>query len=203
MANQKLMTLLVDTVSRALEERIRRLSHMSLGEIAEIVEQVLCNNWESVETGTDSVKLLGRCEVRVEDVGSYIEYAVEEAKRISSHLVDLAMESLAKHVESLPEGLYSRLSWLLVSHSARVANRLQKLASLMKTSINLSPLIELSITLIALRAAALYRLLMRLEPGEIEKLIENLEAFIAACDLEEDTLIEKLKRGMIASVTRG
>jgi len=197
---QRLLSRIVEKVADALAERIRGFRHLSLADLAELLERLLCENWSSVKSLANSVRVGEECEATVEDRGEYIKYAVEEAKRTADHLVDLAMEALAKHIESLPEGLYSRLSWLLVSHSARTANRIQKLASIMRSEPSLAPLAELAIVLIAVRAAALYRLVSRLEADELKKLMDNIEAFIAACDMEEDTLIEKLGRGALVAI---
>ena len=200
MSAQRLLSRIVEKVADALAERIRGFRHLSLADLAELLERLLCENWSSVKSLANSVRVGEGCEATVEDRGEYIKYAVEEAKRTADHLVDLAMEALAKHIESLPEGLYSRLSWLLVSHSARTANRIQKLASIMRSEPSLAPLAELAIVLIAVRAAALYRLVSRLEADELKKLMDNIEAFIAACDMEEDTLIEKLGRGALVAI---
>ncbi len=179
----------VERLASILEERIAELKPLTLAEVAEVLREELCRAWDSLEPPQGLVKKEG-CILEPVDVKAYVERLQDEIAKLANHLIDVAMEALAKHVETMDGNYYARLSWLIVSHSSRVAHRLAKLASMLATA---NPtLVELSATLIALRALALYRLVSRLDSKKLERLIENLEAFIAGAESEEETLVERL-----------
>ena len=179
----------VDRLAELLEKRVEELKPLTLAEVAEVLREELCRVWDSVEPPPGFVKR-DECSLEPVDVKGYLERLRDEIVKLANHLIDIAMEALAKHVETMDGNYYARLSWLLVSHSSRVAHRLTKLASMLGSA-NPS-LVELSAILIALRALALYRLVSRLDSKRLEKLIENLEAFLAGAEGEEETLIDRL-----------
>ena len=179
----------VERLAGLTAERVEQLKPLTLAEVAEVLREVLCREWSRLKPPPGLSKR-DDCTLEPRDVGAYVRWLREEITRLANHLIDVAMEALAKHVETMNDNYYARLSWLLVSHSSRVAHRLARLASMLDSA---NPaLIEFSATLIAFRALALYRFVLKTDSKRLEKLIDNLEAFIAGLDSEEETLVERL-----------
>ena len=189
MEGREITRRIVDRLADLLLERIQVPKPLTLAEVAEMLRRELCSEWGKLKPPPGFEKG-EECTLIPLDPQRYIERLREEIQQLANHIIDVAMEALAKHVEAMDDDGYARLSWLLVSHSSRVAYRLSKLASKVKEA---NPaLVELAATLIALRALALYRMVSKTPSKTLERLLPNLEVFLAGLEGEEETLIEKL-----------
>ncbi|AEM38171.1 hypothetical protein Pyrfu_0299 [Pyrolobus fumarii 1A] len=196
----RVLDAIIDEVAEKLRDRILSFRHLSLSEIAETVERIVCSEWGKIRPITELVEIGEECSTRVRSVEEYLGFLRSELKRVADRLVDLAMEALAKHVETLPDGVYARLSWLIVSFSSRVSHRIMKLLKLIEGRPEIAPLAEFLTILVSIRAVAFYRIVARMASSEVAKVLDAFEAFAAAVEVEEDTIIERLERGVYVLV---
>ncbi len=185
---------IVDEVAGLLGEKLRRYHTLSLTELLDMLPRLVCREWKSLKPATPLVEKTGECSLEVRDPQAYAEFLEGELGKLAERVIDLAMEALAKHVETMDDDSYAKLSWLLVSYSTRVAHRLNRLRRVARRAPGLAELIALLITI---RAFALFRLVSSLDSSEAARLVPGIEAVLAGIEQEEETVLERVEKGML------
>ncbi len=187
---------IVDEVAGLLGEKLRRYHTLSLTELLDLLPRLVCREWVNLKPLTPLVEKTGECSLEVRDPRAYTEFLEGELSKLAERVIDLAMEALAKHVETMDDDSYAKLSWLLVSYSTRVAHRLNRLRRVARSAPGVAELIALLITL---RAFALFRLVSSLESSEAARLVPGIEAVLAGIEQEEETVLERVEKGMLTA----